>query len=76
MAHFPFKGIGIGCTILTFLVIVRCIVTIAWNRYYGYVNWSSLVLQDPWFYVGMLAAALGIACFVTTMIQEKKHSRR
>ncbi len=74
--RFPWKGTGISCAVVTLLVILRCLTTIGRHLYYGGTNWSPLVLGDPWFYVGMACAALGIACFTILIILENKNSRR
>ena len=76
MFRFPFKGVGIGCTVMTVLVIARCLATIGRARYYGYTNWNATILADPWFYVGMCAAVIGIGCLITLLVQERKNSRR
>lgn len=72
MKKFPWKGIGIGCAVLTMLVIARCAVTAGRVLYYGGTNWMSKVTADPWFYIGMAAAAACAACFLVLAQEESK----
>ena len=73
--RFPWKGAGITCAVITLLVVLRCLVTFFRNRYYGGTNGIQLILADPWFYIGMAAAAIGLACFVFLIVLDKKSSR-
>ena len=69
MRRFPWKGIGFGCAILVLLVIGRCVVTAGRVIYYGGTNWVDKILADPWFFVGMAAAAACAACFLVAVSQ-------
>lgn len=76
MQKFPWKITGISCGVLTLLVIARCLVTVGRTLYYGGTNWAYQFLQDPWFYVGMAAAAICVVCFTMLAILEKKKDGR
>ncbi len=60
MKTIPWKGLCIGCTVLTVLVIARCIATAARELYYNRTGWMALILRDGWFYVGIAAALVGV----------------
>lgn len=64
MKKFPWLGIGVGCAILVLLVIGRSAVTAGRVLYYGGTDWLSSVRSDPWFYVGMAAAAICVVSFL------------
>ena len=68
MKKIPWKTMMIGSTVMTVLVAARCIATACMELYYGRADWVSVILRDPWFYVGVAAAALvctsAIACLV------------
>lgn len=61
MHKIPWKEIAWGCGILTVLVVVRSIITAGRFLYYGGVYWQKEVFGDPWFYIGMVAAAVCVA---------------
>ena len=69
---FPWKGLAIGCAILTALVAVRCVVTVERALYYGRSYGFQLVMQDPWFYIGMAAAAVCVAALLVLVDQASK----
>lgn len=58
------KGIAIGCGCLALLVVIRCVVTAGRFLYYGGTYWQSAVMEDPWLYVGMVAAAVCVAALL------------
>lgn len=58
------KGIAIGCGSLALLVVLRCVVTAGRLLYYGNTYWQSEVMEDPWLYVGMVAAAVCVAALL------------
>lgn len=64
MKNIPWKGIAVGCGILAVLVLVRCVVTVGRNLYYGGTYWQNEIMQDPWFYIGMMAAAFCVAALL------------
>lgn len=72
MKHIPWKGLATGCGILAVLVLIRCIVTAGRFLYYGGVYWQNEIMQDPWFYVGMVAAAVCVAALLVLSDQSKK----
>ena len=64
MKKIPWKGIAIGCGILAVLVVLRCIVSASRFLYYGGTYWQSVVMEDPWLYVGMTSAAICVAALL------------
>ncbi len=76
MKRIPWKKISAGCGIVTVLVLIRCIVTAARALYYGGDYWMTTILADPWFYVGMAAAAVCAAALVMLLTGEKQKDRR
>ena len=66
------KKLMIGSTVMTVLVLARCIATAFIERYYGRTEWLPVVLADPWFYVGIAAAVLALITAIATFIQERK----
>ncbi len=59
MKNMPWKKIALVCGILVALVVGRAAVTIGRANYWN-TDWLGPIQQDPWIYVGFLAAALGI----------------
>jgi hypothetical protein len=66
------KKLMIGSTVMTVLVLARCIATIFLERYYGRTDWQAAVLADPWFYVGIVAVVLVYATALITLIRNRK----
>lgn len=64
MKKIPWFGIGVCSAILVVLVIGRSAVTAGRVLYYGGTDWLSSVRSDPWFYVGMAAAAICVVTFL------------
>ncbi len=71
MRRIPWKGIVLGCLALVGLIAARSLVTVGKDMYYGYDWWFHL-LSDPWFYVGMVAAAAGLGALVAYGLENKK----
>ncbi len=71
MKKIPWKSLAIGCGITAVMVLVRCIVTAGRFLYYGGSYWQSEVMADPWFYIGMVAAAVCVASLLVLSEQEK-----
>jgi hypothetical protein len=69
---FPWKGVALGSGILTFLVAVRCVVTVERALYYGRNYGVQLMMEDPWFYIGMAAAAVCVVALLVLADQESK----
>jgi hypothetical protein len=69
---FPWKGVALGSGILTFLVAARCVVTVERALYYGRNYGMQLVMEDPWFYIGMAAAAICVIALLVLADQESK----
>ena len=66
------KKLMIGSTVMTVLVLARCIATALMERYYGRPDWLPVVLADPWFYVGAAALVLVYITALATLIQGRK----
>ena len=65
MKKIPWKAIAVTALVMTVLVGFRCVVTAGRVLYDGGTNWSDKVLADPWFYVGIAAAVIGVvACII------------
>ncbi len=73
MRKIPWKGIAIGCGTLAILVLLRCTVTAKRFMYYGGIYWQKEVMEDPWYYVGMIAAAI---CVVALLVLAEQHGRK
>lgn len=74
MKKIPWKGIVAGSLVLTLLVVARCVVTVEKAKYFGQ-NWEQKLMNDPWLYVGIVAAALGLGALAGLAVQNKKRSR-
>lgn len=72
MKNIPWKGIFIGCVIMTVLVIAKGCVTAGMTWYYGGRNWWDKIFADPWTYVGMAAAMVGIISGVMWKMEKRK----
>ena len=73
MHKIPWRGIALGSLITVLLVAARAAVTIGKAYYYRYgVGWQAEVLEDPWFYVGMAAAAIGAGSLVAFLVSQKQ----
>ena len=73
MKKFPWKGLAIGCGILTVLVIARCAVSIGWVYYLGGNQWQRKLMEDPWFFIGMAAAGM---CVISLLIMAEEKSQK
>ncbi len=69
---FPWKGVALGGGILTILVAIRCFVTVERAIYYGRNYGIQLIMNDPWFYIGMAAAAICVVALLVLADQEAK----
>ena len=72
MGKIPWSKIAWGCGILTLLVAIRSAITASRFLYYGGVYWQQEVFGDPWFYVGMVAAAVCVAALLALAGQNLK----
>lgn len=70
MKNIPWKGIFIGCVIMVVLVIAKSGVTAGMAAYYGGASALSRIMADPWTYVGIAAALIGLVSGV--MWRKKK----
>ena len=75
MHKIPWKGIAIGSGILTLLVFCRCWVTAERFVYYGNAYWQSQVMADPWFYAGMISAAVCVAALLVLSDRADKEKK-
>ena len=75
MKNIPWKGIALGCGIVTLLVLLRCVVTAGRFIYYGGVYWQNEIMADPWFYIGMVAAALCVAALLVLADRAEKKEK-
>ena len=66
------KKLMIGSTVMTVLVLARCIATVFIERYYGRTEWLHVILADPWFYVGIAAVVLVYITAIATLILARK----
>ena len=66
------KKLMIGSTVMLVLVLARCIATVFMERYYGRTEWIPVILDDPWFYVGIAAMILIYITAIITLIQGRK----
>ena len=65
MKKIPWKAIAVAALIITGMVAIRCVVTAGRVMYEGGTNWSDRILADPWFYIGIAAAIIGVvACVI------------
>lgn len=71
MKKIPWKGIAIGCAIMTVLVIAKCSVSAGMAIYYK-KSWSEPILADPWLYVGIAAALIGTIALITDRLIARK----
>lgn len=76
MRKIPWKGLAIGCGILTVLVIIRSIITARRFLYYGGLYWQQEVFEDPWLYIGMVSAAACVAALLALAGQERKNEKQ
>ena len=74
MKALPWKGIATVCGILTALVVARCAVTVGFVRYYGGSYWMDKLMEDPWFYIGMVSAAVCACALLALAKQEEKEN--
>ena len=72
MRKFPWKWIATVCAVLVILVTGRCAVTVGRVMYYKSGDWLANILNDPWFYVGMAAAAICAVSFFVLAISPKR----
>ena len=74
MKMIPWKGIAIGCLVAALLIVARCVVTVGKGVYYHY-DYLPKLIQDPWFYVGIVAAAVGMGALAALAVQVKKRQQ-
>lgn len=74
MKKIPWKGISIGCFALVLLIVARCVVTVGKSFYFG-MDWVVELMEDTWFYVGILVAAVGMGALIAMAVQNRKNSR-
>ena len=72
MKKIPWNVIMIGSTVMMVLVVARCIATACMELYYGRTDWVSVILRDPWFYVGVAASILVCISAIACLIRMRK----
>lgn len=73
MKKIPWRGIALGSLVTVLLVAARTAVTVGKAYYYRYgIGWQTDVMEDPWFYVGVAAAAIGLGSLVAFLISQKQ----
>ena len=75
MRKIPWKGIAVGCGFLSVLVVIRCAVTAGYVLYYGGRDWQKAVMEDPWLYIGMVAAGLCVFALLALAGQNQKEEK-
>lgn len=76
MKKFPWKALMIGSTVMMALVVARCIATACMEMYYGRTDWVPVIMADPWFYVGIAAAAVVCICAVVCLLEQGRHREK
>lgn len=71
MKKIPFKQIMFGCLAMALLVAARSAVTVGKAFYYR-TDWVAKLVEDPWFIVGLVAAAVGLLALLLMMWQRKE----
>ncbi len=71
MKKISWKTVFIACTVMTLLVIARCATTAGRQIYYGETDWAYYVRTDPWLYVGIAAAVVGLIAFFVWRLGKK-----
>ena len=74
MKKIPWKGLAVSCGTLAILVLFRCIITAGRLLYYGSAYWKNAIMQDPWFYIGMVSAAVCACALLVLAKQEEKEN--
>lgn len=74
MKKIPWKYFAFASLGMVVLVAARSAVSIGKSIYYGF-DWYAELAEDPWFYVGILAAAAGLISLAAMAIQRRKNSR-
>lgn len=72
MKKIPWNVMMIAGAVMALLVAARCIATVCMERYYGRTNWVAVILADPWFYVGVAAAAVVCICAIACLVEQRK----
>lgn len=72
MKNIPWKGIFVGCVIMTLLVVAKGCVTAGMALYYGNTSWWNKIFADPWTYVGIATCLIGMIAGVMWQIEKKK----
>ena len=74
MEKIPFRKIGFAGLALAVLVAIRCCVSAGYVWYYG-GSYADAVLTDPWFYIGILAAAASAASWVILYFRRRENKK-
>ncbi len=76
MKNIPWKSIAFGCGTLALMVLFRCVVTAGRYMYYGGIFWQNEIMADPWFYIGMVAAAVCVAALLVLGDRSDKEKKK
>lgn len=71
MKKIPWKTIFICCSVMTALIVAKCInhiVRMVWIKRV----WYSAMLSDPWTYFGIFTAIIAVGAGIMTLIERKK----
>ena len=71
MRKIPYKTIMWVCLGLALLVAARSAVTVGKAFYYR-TDWVAELVEDPWFIVGLVAAAVGMLALLVQLFQRKE----
>lgn len=71
MKKIPWKAIFICCSVLTALIVAKCINHIVRATYAGRI-WYSAMQSDPWTYFGIVTAAAAVGAGIVLLIERKK----
>ncbi len=56
---------------MALLVVARCAVTVG-KAFYYHQEWIPKLMEDPWFYVGIVATAFGLGSLAALAVQNKQ----
>lgn len=74
MKKIPWKTIALICLVAAVLIVARSAVTVGKAIYFGQ-DWPAKLVADPWFYLGIAAAAVGIGALVALSFQNKNEQQ-
>ena len=75
MKKIPWKQIVFYSLGVVVLIVARSAVTVGKSIYFGY-DWYVDLVKDPWLYVGMVVAAVGLVSLIALALQRKDKNSR